>query len=50
MRKPLATALILFLALAASAQELPVYGELSELKDLRRVYVTADRADARERI
>jgi len=29
---------------------LPVYGELSELKEARRVYVTSDYADARERI
>lgn len=50
MGKPLASALILLASLAAYAQELPVYGELSELKDLRRVYITADRADARERV
>lgn len=41
---------LLFSFLITAAQELPVYGELAEMKEARRVYVTADYADARERI
>lgn len=44
--------LVVFLlfALTAGAQELPVYGELSELKESRRVYVTSEHASARANI
>lgn len=43
-------AFLLLTALIARGQELPVYGELSELKEARRVYVTSEHASARANI